>query len=91
MSDLNAIHAEEDKIYTGWGLLNGWEDRENPPYAAMKGEDDGEWKTECEACGATVAEGLTYREAVYAGQRLVNKYCPECGKYQPTFKYTRTA
>ena len=35
-----AIHEEEDKIYTGWGLLNGWQDHENPPYAAMKGEDE---------------------------------------------------
>lgn len=81
---------EEDIIYTGWGLLNGWADRENPPYAAMKGEDDGEWKTTAECCGAVIAEGLPYREAVYEGQKLVNKYCPSCGKYRPTFTYERT-
>ena len=81
---------EEDKIYTGWGLLNGWEDKNNPPYAGMCGEDEGEWKTTCNECGATIAEGNTYREAVYAGQRLVNKYCPSCGVYKPTFSYTRT-
>ncbi|MGI6033300.1 MAG: hypothetical protein ACOX69_07775 [Coriobacteriales bacterium] len=80
---------EEDKIYTGWGLLTGWEDKDNPPYAAMKGEDEGEWKTTADCCGAVIAEGLPYREAVYEGQKLVNKYCPNCGKYQPTFHYER--
>lgn len=78
---------EEDKIYTGWGVLKGWEDTSNPPYAAMHYDDSSNWETVCDACGAVVAHDLPYRDAVYEGQKLVNKYCPSCGKYLPTFTY----
>lgn len=78
---------EEDIIYTGWGKLKGWEDTSNPPYAAMKYDDSSNWQTICDDCGAVIAEDLPYRDAVYEGQKLVNKYCPSCGKYRPTFHY----
>ena len=80
-------HLENEQVYTGWGLLRGWEDTSNPPYAGMVYDDSTNWATICDACGAAIAEGNDKRKAIYAAQEVVNKYCPSCGKYLPTFHY----
>lgn len=82
-------HLENEHVYTGWGNLRGWEDTSNPPYAGMVYDDSTNWVATCDECGEPIIENVSHKMAVYAAQELVNKYCPNCGKYRPNFNYSQ--
>ena len=79
----------EEYVYSGRGVLVGWQDDDNPPYAAMKFDDATNWQAICGNCGKPLVENVSHRDAVYAVQRVVNAYCPHCNTYRPQYSYSQ--